>query len=370
MHLRDVFAALALLASGFVAPPTFAAEDPPRCAVPAGTVPFEFASDGNRLRGFIDMPATTGRHPAIVIVHGSGTTDVIRGGGPYNGSYEDMRAAFRSAGIAAVVWDKAGNGCSDGRYIHADDVYARANEVVAAVKALQGRDDIDASRIGAWGISQGGWVAPIAAVRSSGIKYLILVSGPGKGFFSTWAYQAINQLRADGVPEQEAKAAVATMRRALVVMQAGGTYEEFTQASRPLLKYPVFGKQLGITGGTPETYAKGQSPPFMRIWTTSADTYLSELDVPLLAIFGDRDDKIDWRESVRAYREAYGRAGNRDLTIKVFENASHDLFAAGAEKTAQSPPAPQLVPGYLATMIAWLRARNFAIVKGDGDAAN
>lgn len=370
MPLRNVCAALALLASNFVAPQTFAAGDSLRCVVPADTVPFEFASDGNLLRGFIDPPTTAGRHPAIVIVHGSGTTDITQGGGPYNGSYEEMRAAFRSAGIATVVWDKAGNGCSDGGYMHADDVYARANEVVAAVKALQTREDIDASRIGAWGISQGGWIAPIAAVRSSGIRYLILVSGPGKDFFSTWAYQAMNQLRADGVPEQEAKAAVATMRHALIVMQAGGTYEEFTKASQPLLKYPVFGKQLGITGGTPETYAKGQSPPFMRIWATSADTYLSELDVPLLAVFGDRDDKIDWRESVHAYREASERAGNRDLTIKVFENASHDLFAVDAAKAAKNPAAPQLVPGYLATMIAWLRARNFAIAGGDRDAGN
>jgi pimeloyl-ACP methyl ester carboxylesterase len=142
-------------------------------------------------------------------------------------------------------------------------------------------------------------------------------------------------------------------------MRAGGSFEEFTRASRPLLKYPVFGRQLGITGGTAQNYAKGQSPPFMRIWTTSADTYLSELEVPLLAIFGDRDDKIDWRESIRAYREACARAGNRDLTIKVFRNASHDLFDARPGKAAPDQPQPGLVPGYLATMTDWLRARDF-----------
>lgn len=358
-RLRKVCAVAALSASGFVSPQAFAAADSPRCVVPAGTVPFEFASDGNRLRGFIDLPATAGRHPAIVIVHGSGTTDVAKGEGTYNGSYREMRAAFRSAGIATVVWDKAGNGCSDGRYMHVDDVYARANEIIVAVEALQARGDIDDSRIGVWGISQGGWVAPIAAVRSPAIKYLILVSGPGKDFFSTSEYQAVNQLRADGVPEQDIEAAISAMRRALIVMRAGGTYEEFTKASEPLLKYPVFGKQLGITGGTPETYAKGKSPPFMRIWTTSADTYLSGLEVPLLAIFGDRDVKINWRESVRAYREAYGRAGSRDLTIKVFEGANHELFPENPAKAAQSPHASPLVPDYLATMIGWLRARDF-----------
>ena len=182
-HLRNVCAALAVLvAASSIASQAFAAGDAPRCVVPAGTVPFEFASDGNLLRGFIDRPTTTGRHPAIVVIHGSGVTNVTQDDGPYNGSYKEMRAAFRSAGIATVVWDKAGNGCSEGHYLHADDVYARANEVVAAAKALQARDDVDASRIGAWGISQGGWIAPIAAVRSSAIGFLILVSGPGKDF--------------------------------------------------------------------------------------------------------------------------------------------------------------------------------------------
>ena len=110
------------------------------------------------------------------------------------------------------------------------------------------------------------------------------------------------------------------------------------KASQPLLKYPVFGEQLGITGGTAETYAKGQSPPFMRIWTTSADTYLSELDVPLLAIFGDRDDKIHWRESVRAYREAYARAGHCDLTIKVFKNRATICLPCARRKPRRVHP--------------------------------
>lgn len=358
---QRILCALMPLISALVTSHAFAVELSPRCIAPAGTAPFEFTANGNILRGFVDLPATTGKHPAIVIVHGSGGTNVTQGDGPWNGSYDEVRAAFRSAGIATVVWDKAGNGCSEGHYLHVDDVYARANEVVSAFKALQVRNDIDASRIGAWGMSQGGWIVPMAAVRSRDIKFMILVSGPGKDFFSTWGYQALNQLRAERVPEKEAQAAVSTMHRAITVMRAGGTYEEFAEASQPLLKYPVFGEQLGVTGGTAETYAKGVAPEFMRIWTTSADTYLSELDVPLLALFGDHDDKVDWRESVRVYREAYAHAGNRDLTIKVFRNASHDLFVVSPTKApAQNLPAPRLVPGYLTTMVNWLRVRKFS----------
>ncbi|WP_144409182.1 alpha/beta hydrolase family protein [Pseudoxanthomonas suwonensis] len=113
------------------------------CTIPAGTTPFEFTAGNNILRGFIDFPAGVGKHPAIVIVHGSGGTDVTRGDEPWNGSYDEVRAAFRSAGTATVVWDKAGNGCSEGRYLHVDDVYLQPTLTVRVghpVRVLVNRD--------------------------------------------------------------------------------------------------------------------------------------------------------------------------------------------------------------------------------------
>jgi len=223
---------------------------------------------------------------------------------------------------------------------------ARATEVLAAVEALRQRPEIDPNRIGLWGISQGGWVAPMAAVRSTDVAFLILVSSPGRDAISQLEYQGLNALRASGVDETELHSVAATLGRALAIMRAGGSHEEFVAAVETLQKYPAL-RELGITVGTAEGYRAWQSATD---FVYRPDTALSELTQPTLAIFGDHDVLVDWRESVAIYRESFKRANNRDLTIKVFKGADHNLYRIG--KTT-------FVNGYFDTIIEWLRAKGF-----------
>src|ERR1700741_3170626 len=169
---------LAVLALCLYCPAGFSAADAERCKPPAGTQPFEFTDGENHLRGFIDPPARAAPHGAVLILHGSGNADVFHGDTFYNGRYEALRDTFRAAGLATVVWDKAGNGCSVGSYPNGNPIRERAGEAVAALRALKARSDIDATRLGLWGISQGGWVAPMVAVRMEEVRFLILVSSP------------------------------------------------------------------------------------------------------------------------------------------------------------------------------------------------
>lgn len=74
-----------------------AAAEAEQCKPPDGTQPFEFVDGENVLRGFVDLPKGTGPHAAVLIIHGSGKTDVFRGGGFYYGSYERLRNTFREA---------------------------------------------------------------------------------------------------------------------------------------------------------------------------------------------------------------------------------------------------------------------------------
>ena len=326
-----------------------------QCAVPFGTTPFEFTSGDHILRGFIDAPASTGRHPAILLLHGSGSTDVMHDDRADNGYYKALRNAFRSAGLATVIWDKAGNGCSEGGYPHGTPIRVRATETLAAIEALKARDDIDPQRIGLWGISQGGWVAPMAAVRSKDVSFLILVSSPGRDPVSQLEYQALNAMRAAGVGQAEVDSAAATLRRALAIMRAGGSPEEFSTCVEPLQKYPVL-RELGITTGTPEGYRAWQSSTD---FVYRPDTALSELQQPVLAIFGDQDTLVDWRESAAIYRESLKRARNRDLTIKVFRRADHNLFRVAADGKENASSGSPLVAGYLEAMLVWLRHHKF-----------
>jgi uncharacterized protein len=335
---RAIFAVLALHAAC-----ALAADDAERCRAPPGTQPFEFSFHESHLRGFIDFPTGPGPHAAVLVLHGSGRTDVLHGSPEYNGSYTALRDTFRSVGVATVIWDKAGNGCSTGSYSSGNPIRERAGEAVAALRALKERSDIDASRMGLWGISQGAWAAPMAAVQTADVKFLILVSAPARDAVSQLEYQALTALRTNGTSEAELRVAAPHLRRAFAIMRAGGSLEDYTAAVEPLQKYAAL-RDLGITVGTPDSY---------RAWQNSMDyqyrpdTALRELQQPVLAVYGDRDVLVDWRDSVPILRESLRAAGNRDLTIKVLPNADHNLMNAG--------PDSQFVKGYLPLLRDWLR---------------
>jgi pimeloyl-ACP methyl ester carboxylesterase len=318
-----------------------AATEAEQCNAPSGTQPFEFVDGENVLRGFIDFPKRSGPHAAVLIIHGSGKTDVFHGGGFYYGSYEQLRNTFRDAGLATVVWDKPGNGCSTGSYAPGIPLRQRAHEATLALRALKLRSDIDPARMGLWALSQGGWVAPMAAVQTNDVNFLVLVSGPGRDVPGLTEYQALARLKAQGIGDMELETAAAHMRRALAIMRAGGPIESYVKAVEPLQRYPVL-REFGITEGTPEDYRFWQNVVDFQY---RPDTALRELRQPVLAIFGDRDDVVNWRESIHVYREAFRSGGNGDVTIKVFRDADHELMHVGST---------QPVGGYLETMKKWL----------------
>lgn len=322
------------------------------CLPPADTTLVEFRSGDNILRGFIDLPQRTGKHPAIMIVHGGADTDVTID----TGYWEEMRKAFRRAGMATLIWDKAGNGCSSGKYSNGLPIRERATETLAALEALKQRDDIDVSRIGVWALSQGGWIAPMAAVRSKNIAYLIVVSGPGRDALSQGAYPSIHMLRDAGVGAAEAENAYATLRRGIAVLRAGGTPQDSSAVVAPLQKYPVLRRAYGLDTRSAEYLQTLLAAPE---WWISADVFLWELNQPTLAIFGERDTVVDWRESIDVYRTSFARAGNRDLTIRTFKEADHDMFPPAAKRSQDS----LFVDGYIDAMITWLAARNFTGVQ-------
>ena len=127
------------------------------------------------LKGKLYLPTAEGPYPVIIIVPGSG--QITR---------DDSQSAvelFKPFGFAVFNYDKRGVGESTGNYEPVtiensirifDDL---SSDVLAIVNYLKTRNDIDKSQIGVIGSSQGGWISPLAASKSSDIKYMISLSG-------------------------------------------------------------------------------------------------------------------------------------------------------------------------------------------------
>ncbi|MGI8983167.1 MAG: sigma factor [Acidimicrobiales bacterium] len=129
------------------------------------------ASGKVSLAGTLFVPFGAGPHPAVVLAHGSGPRD--------RQSLLLMADLFARNGIAALAYDKRGSGGSTGSYREIGaDFRSLAEDVVAGVGHLRGRGDIDAGRVGVWGVSEGGYVVALAAA-SPEVAFVVGVSAPG-----------------------------------------------------------------------------------------------------------------------------------------------------------------------------------------------
>jgi uncharacterized protein len=142
---------------------------PPQRLGDRTTIDVRFESRGEMLAGTLDLPAGEGPHPTLVWVHGSGPETRDRGSSYYGRLLDSRYAIF--------AFDKRGVGESEGNCCPLDfDLLA--DDVVAGVDAVRERDEVDDDAVGLMGLSQGGWIAPLAADRSDAVSFAVILSGP------------------------------------------------------------------------------------------------------------------------------------------------------------------------------------------------
>lgn len=134
---------------------------------------------GFSLAGVVTTPTAQGRlkHPAIVLVAGSGPVDrdAMVAGIPL---FAQLAGALADIGYVVLRYDKRGTGQSGGR-IETVTLQDYAEDLIGAVKWLAKRKDVNNRRVIVVGHSEGAAVAMLAAAREKRIAALTLINGMG-----------------------------------------------------------------------------------------------------------------------------------------------------------------------------------------------
>ena len=303
-------------------------------------------SNGNvRLAGTLITPRTarTTRNPAIVLVHGSGAA-----------SREWMMPFARFLvrhGIAILGYDKRGVGQSTGDWKLAsfDDL---AGDALAAFEYLKTRPDIDGARIGLLGVSQAGWIMPIAAVREPGIAFLISVSGAGIPAAETSVDQIRNELTANGTPKQNIDQFMNIMELQYRFARTGEGWEDYATTRAKL---------VARFGTAPDSFPETPDHPhwgfIRRLYFYDPGPTLRRLKTPTLGLFGELDNNIVADKNKAAWEAALGASGNRDYTLLILPKANHLQMEANIGSNAEMPSLRRFVPAYARSVTEWLAAR-------------
>jgi len=130
-----------------------------------------------------------------------------------------------SKAVIALAYDKRGVGESGGDFRKVPFMEL-CDDGLGAIKYLKSRKEIDAKWIGVWGLSQGGWLGPLAAWRSADVAFLIAVSGPGVSPSEQMIVYYANELRGQGVDEGDVREASTVRRDIWSYMSSGLGYEK------------------------------------------------------------------------------------------------------------------------------------------------
>jgi pimeloyl-ACP methyl ester carboxylesterase len=315
----------------------------PRVARRAGTEKCEdvrFASGDIRLAGTLISPNTGGKHPALILVHGSG---------PESREYILPFARFLIRhGMAVLGYDKRGVGGSTGDWNTAsfDDL---AGDVVAAYEYLKTRSDVDSRQIGLLGVSQAGWVMPLAALRAKNLAFLISVSGAGVPAAETTLDQARNEMTVRGMPAQAIEQVIGLMKLQYQFAQTGQGWDEYAAARQQ------FAARMG---SPPDTFPGTPDHPYWqfirRLYFYDSAPTLQRLQLPILALFGELDNNILAEKNKQAWERALKAGGHRDYALRILPKANHLQLEAKLGSNAEMASLRRFVPAYFTTLKEWL----------------
>ena len=286
---------------------TFELRRTPATILPYKVLPVSFRNGTVLLQGTLCIPRSAGRHPAVVLVHGSGAETRW-------GTNRYIADRLARAGIAALIYDKRGSGESGGDW-RTSSYEELARDALAAVDLLDARSDIDARRVGIHGHSQGGVIGPLAATLAPQKLSFIVAedtfAGPQYEQDIYRVHKAISGLKL--TPTDESKA-MEIYTLFLAAARGAVPYETFEAAAAPYrnaawydwMQFPPQGSWVWTFGRLNGAFDT------MPLWR--------QVRVPVLLIYGEKDalGPVD-----EYYCADFGRA-------RPIEYALHGIDCAGS----------------------------------------
>lgn len=270
------------------------------------------------LAATLRVPISKGRYPILIIQTGSGPNK--------RGGFLPLEHRLNQVGIATIEFDKRGVGQSTGSY--ADTMQNMETDIEATISWLRKRPDIDGSKIALLGHSQGAAAAPEVAARSGNLAAVVFLAGPvgqrGKMFLDRMQAQLVESGRAPEAAGQVVRAVQSWME----LRGQGRSVEEVGKA-RTAVVAQFRNANFDATAAEGATKVL-DSPQLLSMYQAAPGTSLTRLKIPVLAVFGSRDEIVGEQASAAAA----ALANNPHALVLEVPGANH----AFGYRHADSPP--------------------------------
>jgi fermentation-respiration switch protein FrsA (DUF1100 family) len=289
------------------------------------------------LAGTFTFPQSEGTFPAVLLLSGSGPQDrdeTVFGHRPFF----VLADYLTRRGIAVLRVDDRGIGGSTGDFDQATAIDF-TSDAIAGVNYLRNRKEINQEKIGLIGHSEGGMIAPMVAVKTPSVAFMVLIASPGLAIREMEHSERARDLKSKGAGEdliarerillenlfevimQETDSAAVKKRFDMIIRES---FEGLSEKERNIIEI----SEQNLEACIHEQFIRLHSKWFRYYLTYDPGKVLENISIPVLAVNGEKDIQVPARKNLRAIKTALEAGGNKDYTIKELPNLNHLLQTA------------------------------------------
>ena len=279
-------------------------------------VTFVNEKEGNTLVGTLTIPKGEGPFPAMVLVSGSGQQDrdeELMNHRPF-WIIADYCALH---GIAVLRYDDRGIGGSTGEVENATTMDF-SYDAEAAFNYLHNRKEINASKVGILGHSEGGVINFMVAARRPEVAFLVSLAGPSVNGIEVLKEQQAAILRASGMSEEAVQFSSNANAQLFDIIEASNDREEADSLMRQLVKGWGYSEEL-----TEQTVGQMTSPWMYYFLKYDPTEAIVKTNCPALLLNGSKDLQVIASQNLPGYEKIISDYGKTNLTLRELPDLNH-----------------------------------------------
>lgn len=308
----------------------------PKAPFPYQTEDFTFQGKKTGLTygATLTTPTNAKNFPAIILITGSGQQD-------RNETLLDHQSFFVIAdyltrqGYAILRVDDRGIGKTTGNFENStsEDFAQDVEEQFTYLKTIQ---NIDSTKIGLMGHSEGGLIAPLVAARNKEIAFIVLLAGPGIPIIDLMAEQNEKILLGSGLNEKVVEA-YSTLYKKLfpAILNSSNKTDAFSNGKvivdewRKTTDTNFVKWSTNITNDVSENefitsfIDQLYSPWWKYFGNFNPQEYLKQVQCPILALNGDKDVQVIAKSNLEGIKSSSKKGKNKNVKTVELKDLNH-----------------------------------------------
>ena len=275
------------------------------------------------LEGMLVRPDSPGPHPAVVLLHGSGSSQ------SYNKWFYRIHTnVFVRKGFAVLSYNKRGTeiGADAYKLVTFQDLI---KDGVSAVEMLRGRPDIIHDQIGLFGVSESGWFTPEIAYTAGDIAFIInRVSSP-LSWTEVVLYEWEVALKDEGLTNEAIDEILVLQARVYnFYIDAANDESVALGPERDAINMALveMNEKYGdVMASSLDEYDRDLYAARASKYSYDPSLYLTDIDIPMIYILSGQDQNIPFESSITAL-EKLRDDSKKNITVQTFPKADHYLY--------------------------------------------